>query len=473
MPDDEIAESNERSSLRPKQRVDDFKIKKVSWIKPTLELSSVRLKIKKPKRMPSRIYYLVAGLIVVLAILGIGLQNSKFFAAYNLARSLKNENVMLGFQNSAELRPTGGFWGSFALWQINKNVQDSQILFETNPYKNANQLLKETNIKSPKPIKETWPKTSQSFVNANWSFDFAAAAKTIGWFFGQGWDMQSNGLIGVSSLAMIDLLKLTGPITTSDGATISADNFTQIMSQKIDVDYWQNPENIKTNEPKTILKELAPQILEKTKSISKYKLYKFAVDQMKKGRILCWFSDPKREKDCEKLGIDGSSASYSVDYLSVNNANLAGGKSSLNVTQSFDYSVDNVNGSNQANLQITRAVNDQWPVGVNRNYTRVIAPLGATLTSVKLVGQDITALVDTVEELGKTTFGFWFTVGSNETKTAQLIYELPFGLKKSSDYNLVLQKQPGTLPDRLKIQFSGKILYEGTSDQNLVRVNPR
>ena len=103
----------------------------------------------------------------------------------------------------------------------------------------------------------------------------------------------------------------------------------------------------------------------------------------------------------------------------------------------------------------------------------MIAPLGATLTSVKLVGQDITALVDTVEELGKTTFGFWFTVGSNETKTAQLIYELPFGLKKSSDYNLVLQKQPGTLPDRLKIQFSGKILYEGTSDQNLVRVNPR
>ncbi len=80
-------------------------------------------------------------------------------------------------------------------------------------------------------------------------------------------------------------------------------------------------------------------------------------------------------------------------------------------------------------------------------------------------GEDITDTVDKTEEMGKSIFGFWFSVSPGETKTAEITYKLPIKLDSVDDYELVIQKQPGTLPEDLKIQIGDKILYEGLFDQ--------
>lgn len=442
--------------------ISDLKTKRTKIIRFSQRSSSDKIKIlKPPKRYKWKPLVFILAMLLIFVTLCLCVSETYPYRILSLVYQMKNETYLIGFQNSAELRPTGGFWGSFALLRVDNNISKSSLLFETNPYKNDNPLLKTTDVELPGPMRQIFKNRPQSFVNANWPFDFEQSAKTLQWYFGQGWQMQANGVIAVSSLSMIDLLRLTGPIEIN-GEMLNSDNFTRFMSEKIDTEYWLKEENIKTNEPKTIIKELFPKILDKLKNVSKVKLISFAIQQGQKGRILMYFNDEKKQDLAQKLNLSGKVIESPLDYLSVNNANLNGGKSSLNVSQSIKYAVDE---NNIVNLELTRSCkNPSWPDILNQNYTRVIAPLGSTFQSASFDGRDISSEVETNEESGKTTFGFWFSVGPGEVKTTKIQYHLPFG-EKITPYNLTAQKQPGTLPDNLEVTFKGKQIYSGIFDK--------
>lgn len=498
-----------------KRFIDTFKIRRANKIKILRVIKTngkIKLKRSRESKQKRRLVWL--RLLIVFAILTIcaGLfSQTNIFRVAVLISKINNQSVIIGFQNSAELRPTGGFWGSFALLDIKNDLTDSSIFFETNPYK-KNQKFAELPKDLPTPLKQTWPDKPTGFVNANWAIDFPEAAKTIEWYFGEGWDKKADGVIAVSSLTLIDLLRLTGAITLDDQTQITSDNFTEIMSQKIDTEYWQSEENKITNEPKTILKDIAPQIIERAKSLPRLTLYRFLLDQMNKGRILAYFNNNSEQLLAEKIGISGKILPYDTDFLSINNANLNGGKSSLNIKQDINYSVSSEpsdvivypeqdrgasenqasadviaspassgtwqshNGSDAieqpvATLKITRSYPDNaWPDILNRNYTRVVAPLGSKFISAQLDGIDTSSEVETLDESGRTTFGFWFSVGPTESKTAVLEYELPFSLKNSRNYSLILQKQPGTLADEVEISAFGKNLFSGSFDQSSAKL---
>lgn len=453
--------------LGSRKVIDSLRLKKIKRVRPKYSGSATKVRLTKLKSGKRPIFLTAGVIIIAISSLCLALLDTKLWAAFQLYRSLRSENILIGFQNSAELRPTGGFWGSFGIWEIGKNASDSALVFETNPYKNNNKMMSETKVEPPKPMKETWPDNPQGFVNANWSFDYPQAAKTLSWYFGQGWNTEVNGVSAISSLAIIDLLKLTGPIYASDGTEINSDNFTEVMSQKIDTDYWLSPSNVQINEPKTILKDIAPQLIDKTKKLPVMTLYKFLKKQIKEGRVLCYFESQSQEKICEKLGIDGKSKSYEVDYLSINNTNLNGGKTSLNINQSVAYKLDRTEDKILATLEIKRIYQDNlWPKILNRNYTRVIVPLGSKLILAKSDGEDIEKTVDKTEEVGKTVFGFWLSVAPGETKTAEISYFLPAKFDKAEDYRLILQKQPGTLPEELDITLFDKKIYSGTFNNN-------
>lgn len=461
MPDEPIYKSMEQFIIRRKF---NFKARHKN------QHYKIRINKPRPRTSLKEKLLLLALSLGIVGLIIMAVTNTKVYKLFVLARSIQNERILIGFQNSAELRPTGGFWGSFAILDVKNNLLDSQILFETNPYKNSNPTLAEIPKELPKPIAETWPDSPIGFVNANWSPDFTEAAKTLEWHFGLGWDEHVDGVVGISSLSIIDLLKLTGPITISDGTVVSSDNFTQIMSQKIDTEYWQNPENIKTNEPKTILKELAPKVIDKTKNISKLALVRFLSAQMDQGRVLAYFNDANNENLVQDMNISGNLQTYSQDYLAIINANLNGGKSSLNINQKIDYSITTEKDNSISNLTITRYLNDDWPDILNRNYTRVFVPLGSKLQSATLDGNDITKEVETLEESGRTSFGFWFSVSPKQQISVNLKYVLPFNLSSGADYSLIYQKQPGTKPENVSVSLDSKKLFDEKFDKSAVEV---
>lgn len=458
-----------QSSKRDNKFSDLKARKKHSIILSTRRSTSKKIKInksatKKIRRRKSILIaiFCLAGLVIATTAI---VAKTQYYSLFKLAAMIENEDIIIGFQNSAELRPTGGFWGSFAIWEVKNSVLNSELAFETNPYKMDNKILNETNVPLPEPMAQTWQDRPQSFVNANWSFDFSEAARTIEWYFSQGWDRKSDGVIAVSSLALIDLLKLTGEIKIDDENSINSENFTQVMSEKIDEQYWLDPKNKEINEPKTLVKELFPKVIDKLKAVPKLKLISFLNSQLHKGRILAFFNDRGKQRIAKKLNISGEVIDSSSDYLLVVNANLNGGKSSLNVEQEVDYKVfKNSLGKTEASLKITRFhASNLWPQILNRNYQRVIVPLGSKLISANLSGEDITSEVSLSTQNGRTIFGYWFSLSPGEEKTVELTYELP--LISDQRYFLIYQKQAGTISEQLHIERFSKKVFDGKFDQ--------
>lgn len=439
----------------------DLKPVKTRRIKPAYIVSKHKLRLSK-KSSGKTIGLVVLAIIVIV---GIAFSQSDSYKILRLGYYLKNKNILVGFQNSAELRPTGGFWGSFGILRTGRTLLSSELIFETNPYKNDNKLLISGNEPLPEPMKEVFGDRPQSFVNANWPPDFPETAKGLEWFLSQGWSQQADGTVAVSSLAVIDLLKLTGPLALDDGTEVSSDNFTEVMSKKIDTEYWQNPDNISINEPKTILKDLAPTVISNAKSLGYLKLYNFLLDQMRRGRVLAYFNQPKIEDTVKNLNISGEMQSGSEDYLAINNANLGGNKSSLNISQSINYDVNQGIPKPTALLTISRRMNSSWPNVQNRNYTRIYTPLGTSLISAQIDNQEID--LTTSQENAKTVFGFWFSVDPGQTKVLSLKYSLPLQNSSLKQYGLLYQKQPGTLPDLLNITVNRKLIFDSAIDESV------
>ena len=452
--------------MNENKRIDSLRHRKLSKVNPSYKRSYNRIVIKKSgiSKRAKRLIPLFLIAISIFLVCQTVLQ-SKTYQALILMKELGNQSILVGFQNSAELRPTGGFWGSFAVLDTESSIFDATIYFDTNPYKQDNQLLKESETELPAPMREQWKDRPQSFVNANWPASFPESAKTLQWYFGQGWgDKTVDGVIALSSLSIIDLLNLTGPIDLSDNTVVTGDNFTQIMSEKIDRDYWLSEENKSINEPKSIIKELFPKLIDKTKKLPKIALYRYLIQQMEQGRISAYFNNPNLNKLVEKLGIDGKLYSYDSDYLSINNANISGDKTSLNVTQHINYEVQTKNAETLSALTITRSHKDLWPHKSNTNYTRIFTPLGSSLVKAQLGDTDITQSVLVQQESGRTVFGFWFNTDSGQQKSALIQYILPAKIA-NQDYLLTYQKQNGTMADWLNITVSDKILFAGKFDK--------
>jgi hypothetical protein len=448
-----------------KNKFRDLKSVRVKRLHPHYNSRRYRLVLKNN---PYKKIKLIA-LIVSLLALVFFISDSSYFQACRLLFSLRNQKVLVGFQNSAELRPTGGFWGSFGILKIGQNISQSTLYFETNPYKKDNPLLLKSSEPMPEPLRQTYANRPQSFVNANWQADFPEAAKSLEWFLAEGWNEQVNGTVAISSLLLIDLLKEIGPIEV-DGIQVNSENFTQTMSQKIDTEYWLSSENIKANEPKTILKNMAPEIMKKAKSLGIIKLSKFISEEIKQGRILAYFSNRHQEEVAKRLGISGEMLTSSKDYLQINNANLNGGKSSLNVRQSALYSITPAVAGPVATLIITREMNNNWPNILNRNYTRIFTPLGTKLISANLSGKDITSEIETNQENAHTSFGLWFSTSPGNKEILTITYQLPFNNDLLKKYRLIYQKQPGTLPEDLTVNLKGGDIYSSEINQVLTSI---
>jgi hypothetical protein len=129
-------------------------------------------------------------------------------------------------QNNAEMRPSGGFWGAYGVLKIrNAEIVSFQtgdtFLFD----------LKSQGKFDPPAETTEYFANEWRLWNANWSPDFATAAKQA-LFFYQQIDNQTkiDGVIGPNVDYLLSLLKSTGPIAVP-GYTFDIDenNFVQKM----------------------------------------------------------------------------------------------------------------------------------------------------------------------------------------------------------------------------------------------------
>ncbi|MEK7203593.1 MAG: DUF4012 domain-containing protein, partial [Patescibacteria group bacterium] len=122
-----------------------------------------------------------------------------------LGQSSPQRYVFL-FQNSSELRPTGGFPGSYALVEFDKGVMTK---FLVDDIYNPDGQMKEKII-PPRPLQRATP--NWGMRDANWFIDFRTSAKKVAEFYYKDTRILVDGVIAINVGLIPEILKITGPI---------------------------------------------------------------------------------------------------------------------------------------------------------------------------------------------------------------------------------------------------------------------
>lgn len=370
-------------------------------------------------------------------------------------------------QNSDELRPTGGFIGTYGIIQ----AQDGDFKrFETHDIYHLDMPVKDkVNVTPPEPIKK-YLVDKWYMRDANWSPDWPTSAENILHFYNLENSAQAqpdplrnfDGVIAITPEVIIDLMKLTGPIPHG-GEIYTADNFVDLLQYKVEQDFirlgipsWHRKEVV--GELAQILKErLLDMPLEKWPE-----LIRLLGDTMARKNVLLYSKDPTLQALIKEQGWSGEMRNHWGDYLMVVDANMAALKTDAVMKRHIAYELEEKNGSLVATVTLgyshEGAVN--WKTSRYQSFTRVYVPEGSTLINSTGFAE---GSVVSGDEMGRTYFGGYVIVPPRQTAQMTLEYRLPqrmiTNMSSYKNYGLLIQKQPGTekVGFSVDVSFANKI----------------
>ncbi len=397
---------------------------------------------------------------------------------------------LLVFQNSSELRPTGGFLGSIATMDIKDGKVVNLDVPAGGSYDIQGQL--DQFLEPPTPLLLT--NKRWEFQDSNWFPDFPASAQKMMWFYRHSRNITVDGVIAINASVLERLLAITGPITDEKrGITISADNAIPIIQQIVE----EGPEK-KDHKPKQILSDLAPQFIDHFKNSQPKDLIPLIInlqEALTKKEVQAYFTDQSAQSAVDQLGWSGKilNTNDHQDYLAVFNTNIHGQKSDSKIKQTISHqAVVQTDGTITDTVTILRThtgnAQEKLYGATNFDYIRLYVPKNSELISASgftwpdensFKVPDKTYKIDEflkqtekeikidertgtriTQEFEKTAFGNWVITEPGQTSQIEFVYKLPFKLsdtdqtsgypwqkiinsKQALRYQLVVQKQSG------------------------------
>ena len=136
----------------------------------------------------------------------------------------KKVNYLIILQDNAELRPTGGYLDSFIIltYESGKLVQTQS--FTTSQ---ADGLLV-GQVTPPATFQEATGEKQWFLRDANWDPDFPTSARRIAWFVEKELSVNIDGVLAVNTGLFPELLKIVGPLKTTETGKIFQNIFDSI-----------------------------------------------------------------------------------------------------------------------------------------------------------------------------------------------------------------------------------------------------
>ncbi len=345
------------------------------------------------------------------------------------------------FQNNMELRPGGGFIGSFGILK----VKDGSVTdFSSNDVVNFDGRIPDT-VPAPYPLPETLGVKSLKLRDSNVSPDWSVNAKAAEDFYQMGQGQEKfDGVIGITTNVLTSFLSVVGPVEVP-GYPGEYDAETGVLDLEYQVEQAFYKQGITRGERKSIMNLLGDIILEKAKALpvtGKYELFKVVLDDLHKKDIQISFKDEKLQQIVRSAGWSGEiDRLWERDYLLVVDSNLNSFKTDYRMRRKMDYAIDLSGEVPKATLSVTyehTAKEKDYMTKDYQSFARVYVPEGSWLESV--VGAAKPAVFGS--ELGKKYFGAIIQVPLGTTKTVTWKYVLPKTLT-ATDYDLLIEKQAG------------------------------
>jgi len=404
------------------------------------------------------------------------------------SRGIKQYLIL--FQNNSELRPTGGFPGTYAV----VTFKDGRLVgFLVDDVYNLDGQLKENYI-PPTPLQHITP--TWGMRDANWFIDFSTSAQKVMEFFNKEAGYGVDGVITMSPRIISDILKVVGPIEMPEyGLVINSDNFLSTIQEE--VEYGDN-----RKQPKKVVVDMAPKFVEKvysSDSLQWLEIFNVFISGLDKKDMLMYFKNLNLENFVADKGFGGLIENSDNDYLMVTLSNVKGSKTDRVTDNSIKVSARLEDGMVIHKLELTRQHNggsNKYGFYNKQNpaYVRVLVPEGSKLISISgnskpefrpLINydssfkkdDDLSKLesgfyvdgengVSTYRESGKTGFAFWLITDPGKKQTVELEYAVPMEYQKDG-YSIYIQKQPGLDVDNFEFQVGDANIYSGEFDKDL------
>lgn len=400
-------------------------------------------------------------------------------------------HLLLFFQNPSEMRPAGGFIGSYAdLTFANGFLTNIDV---RDIYDSDGQL--DLKIAPPWPLQAITGNWGAR--DANWFFDYRDSAGKVIEFLEESKIYKEKlvrfqGALSLNVNVIGDLLEIIGPIPLSDyNLIINQNNF--LFEVQKEVEAGQDKTK---GQPKRILKTLTPIILERLRGLSsesKMKVFERLQERLSKKDIMFYFKDSRLQDFFFDGGFAGDvfkmPENFFGNYLAVINANIAGGKSDAFINQDIELKTV-FSGDKALNRLIVKRIHsgqDQkewWWRAKNQNFIKILLPLKSSIISASGFSRKIIKPPFDYEEAGyrfdpaikavEDTFRYsgklgiyqfkeyekngvagWFNIAAGKTGVLELEYEtvLSAELKNGQIYQFVFDKQSG-VKGGIKINIS-------------------
>jgi hypothetical protein len=396
---------------------------------------------------------------------------------------------LLLFLNNMELRPGGGFIGSYATVVMNQaKVKDFKIY---DVYDADGQL--QEHLEPPFPIRRYLPSAHFYLRDSDFYLNFSDNALSAQNFLKIEKREKFDGVIAIDVSFTKAILEIIGPINVPNyNETVTSENFFDLADK-----YSRNSFFPGSTQKKDFLGAVFRAIQDnlKTKSVSYLDLAQVVSAGISEKHIQLYFNDAALQNTALVSGmspgvLDSRKNNKDTinDYAGIVEANLGVNKVNKDIARTITKSVI-LNEEGSVSSTISIAFKNNSKSDNYKNYLRFVVPLDSKLDDIKIngVSQDtVDAISDpgiyeaknfkpptglevlTRNESGKTTFGFLVTVTKGNIKTFSLTYTLPsnVAIEKAVNYSLKFYKQPGTedYPFGLEILFPDSLTYINSSE---------
>lgn len=378
----------------------------------------------------------------------------------------EERQYLILFQNNMELRPTGGFIGSFALVTFeNGRLSDINV---QDVYSADGQL--KGHVEPPAPIKNYLGEANWYLRDSNWDPDFPVSAERAEWFLDKEIGVSVDGVVGIDLEIARDLLGVTGPIFLEDfGKEITSENMYEVTQYEVEKDFFPGSRR-KANFLTAFVRELLFQLTSLGEG-SHSEVARTIKTNLSEKHIQVFLHNKDAQRAISELAWDGAvyqpscTGNCYTDYFGIVEANVGVNKANHFVERDASFIAQVENDLVKRTLTIALRNNANEGLGTSgryKVYLRVFAPQESDFLPTEIIFGESQEFEDPETALvrGRKEAGVLVEITPGQKKSVVFRWESPADLDFSQrgEYRLIWRKQAGL--DSPKIS-SELILPEG------------
>jgi len=411
----------------------------------------------------------------------------------------KKREYMVLLQNENELRPSGGFIGSYAILSFEKG---RLLGFEVKDVYEADGQLR-GHVEPPAEIKRYLGEAAWYMRDANWQASFPGVSTDVQWFLEKETGRKVDGVIGLNLAAVKSILEVTGEIYVSDfKEKVNQSNLYEQAEYYSEKNFFAG-----SVQKASFLGAVSKQLMEEIKSAKGsegQKLLAAVMELMDRNEVQVALNETKAAKVFAEAGWDGAiyggkcaGEKCLADYLYIVEANLGVNKANYFIYRNIERQIEIEEKIVKNTLKIVyenTAKSSAWPGGDYKNYMRIYVPMESRVGEVNwnengsgekriISGDDLK-----ISQVGgKSEIGFLVTVPIGKKINVEVKYTEKIDLSnlQSFSYLNYIQKQSGfgdtgmvsliSIPDGWQINavepvasvVGGKLLFNQKLDRDI------